>query len=278
MFGCHLTHPVLGLAFLSLILYQLRNEVDPQIHLALLSTIPTLATHQACVSPILRILLPLTQSTACLPVGLRLLSKLWELQPRTFPRIHSILQNYTTELALEVRISMAASLRDIIFKKPERGTELISILSRIITRDPHATPVAIGIQALDKLCQDDILEFKTAWGVIAKSLSQEARSVVQMHLAQFFVNGAQFANSEDESEKPFVENIVGKLWNLSQSQYPLVRREAFKSLIAYAECNIESLGSISPATYASLLTDSDEEARKECEKLVFLALKFEVCL
>jgi hypothetical protein len=49
-----------------------------------------------------------------------------------------------------------------------------------------------------------------------------------------------------------------------------VRREAVKSLISYAQVNIECLGSIPAATYAELLTETDEDTKRECEQLVYL--------
>jgi hypothetical protein len=63
---------------------------------------------------------------------------------------------------------------------------------------------------------------------------------------------------------------------MSKSDSPLVRTKAFKSLSMYASVNLESLGAITSIAYGRLLNDTDEEARRECERLINIVLKYEV--
>ena len=56
--------PFKGIQFLSMLLYQLKHEMDPHVQLHLIFSIPTLANHDNCVGPVLQILLPLAEGLA----------------------------------------------------------------------------------------------------------------------------------------------------------------------------------------------------------------------
>ncbi|XP_057515701.1 protein RST1 isoform X2 [Amaranthus tricolor] len=65
-----------------------------------------------------------------------------------------------------IATSMAASLRDICRRNPERGVQLIlSVAACIECSD--STVRALGFQSLGYLCEADVVDFYTAWDVIA---------------------------------------------------------------------------------------------------------------
>eukprot|EP01114_Cavostelium_apophysatum_P018257 TRINITY_DN5613_c0_g1_i4.p1 TRINITY_DN5613_c0_g1~~TRINITY_DN5613_c0_g1_i4.p1 ORF type:complete len:775 (+),score=153.63 TRINITY_DN5613_c0_g1_i4:44-2368(+) len=269
--------PMSGLSFLPLIIYQLGRETDAEAQLKLLYVIPTLATHQACITPVLRTLVPFTQVASMKAVGIRLLVELWKLQERTFPRLEGIITQYSPDENVEVRISIASALSDISAKKPQRGAELISVISKILSQDSHPTPAALALQALDSLCTEDIVEFKTAWGVISRSLANETRPLVLHRLAQFLGHGSVDASSENEEDVAFVSHLMSKLWQFAKSSSALVRRSAFRTMRRYAEVNADSLGAdISPTLLVQLLADEDVEARTEAQLLAAAVVKAEV--
>lgn len=265
-----------GLSFLPLLLYQLLREKDSEVQLKILYTIPTLATHQICVTPILRTIIPLTKIKSLQSLSLRLLCKLWEYQERIFPRIYVLLVNLSQEESLDIKLSVASCLKDICFKKPQHGIDVISIITKIICEESHPSPVSICLEAINYLCKENILEFKTTWSIVSKKLNNDLRPLVQQHLASFFANGSVYANSDKEEDQNFIRNIIQKLWNFIKSPNSNIRKEAYKSLSLYAEANIEYFGDFSVKDYVSLLCEIDSEAKRECEKLVIIFLKHEL--
>jgi hypothetical protein len=200
--------PFQGLTFLSLLLYQLQHETDNTVQLSILYTIPTLATHSSCVSPILRVIMPLTKVQSMKAVAIRLLTILWEYQPRTIAKVMAFIHEYQLSLPLEYRISLALSTKDIIAKKPDRGTELISVLSRMIIGDPHSTVVSVALQCLCILCEEEVVDFPSIWNLIAKNVSTDSRPLVLSNLASLLIYGSSQAASEDDGEKLFVDGLV----------------------------------------------------------------------
>jgi hypothetical protein len=64
--------------------------------------------------------------------------------------------------------------RDVCMKDSDSGIDLITPLSSLITKDVNPTCVALGLESLTALCQDDAVDFKTAWGVIGQTLDDVA--------------------------------------------------------------------------------------------------------
>lgn len=273
--------PFKGIQFLSMLLYQLKHEMDPHVQLHLIFSIPTLANHDNCVGPVLQILLPLANTTTLRAVAIRALQKLWERHERVFFKIQPLLISYSVQIPLDVKMSIAVSIRDICKKKPERGKELVGIISKILQTESHPTPVSLSLEALIILCEEQVVDFQTAWSVISKPLSEDLRPIVSAHVISFLGCGAPLAEmkTEDEAREIFVGTILEKLWNALTSRNPSVRKEAFQSLNKYAKFNPELVGlsnTILTSKYVEGLADSFPQSRLECEKLIQTLLEFEV--
>jgi hypothetical protein len=83
-------------------------------------------------------------------------------------------------------------------KDSDSGIDLITPLSSLITKDVNPTCVALGLEGLTALCQDDAVDFKTAWGVIGQTLDDENRPIVLAYIARFFACGAPELNPDDD--------------------------------------------------------------------------------
>ena len=131
-------------------------------------------------------------------------------------------------------------------KDSDSGIDLITPLSSLITKDVNPTCVALGLESLTALCQDDAVDFKTAWGVIGQTLDdvlsppfsflslsrslslslsrfvyaslpplqlvQENRPLVLAYIAKFFACGAPELNPDDDEVCTHVSCIVCAVW------------------------------------------------------------------
>ncbi|CAB4275232.1 unnamed protein product [Prunus armeniaca] len=92
-------------------------------------------------------------------IAIRLLCQTWETNDRAFGSLQGVLlPKGFTELKSErnICISMAASIRDVCRKNPDRGVDLIlSVSSCIENKDPVIQ--ALGFQSLAHLCEADVI-------------------------------------------------------------------------------------------------------------------------
>jgi hypothetical protein len=171
-----------------------------------LYTLPELARHAACVSPILGTVLPLANTSGLRPISYRLLSAVWCRQSRIFPRLQSAVATYnSSSLDDETRIALASIIRDVCQTDAEKGLDLVATLNELIMRDANGVVVALGLDALSALCKSDALEFRTAWNVIAPKVQNDARALVIARVAEFFRCGATADDKLDviaETEEP----------------------------------------------------------------------------
>ena len=83
--------------------------------LALLYSLPSLATHRLAVRPTANVLRVLGGNSSLLPVSLRLLGKLWIDHDFIYPHLISVLEHrkVTVGIASEFEIAKAAVINDI---------------------------------------------------------------------------------------------------------------------------------------------------------------------
>lgn len=79
--------------------------------------------------------------------------------------------NFTWHFTYTVSLVLGLE-RDVCKKDSDAGVDLITPLSSIITKDINPVCAALGLESLTALCQDDAVDFKTAWGVIGQTLDQ----------------------------------------------------------------------------------------------------------
>jgi hypothetical protein len=78
----------------------------------LLYILPALGTHTTCVAPVLRTISSLASVRSLHPISVRLLGRLWDSQPRVFPRLQAALNEYHPEkMDDDLRISIASVIR-----------------------------------------------------------------------------------------------------------------------------------------------------------------------
>ena len=83
--------------------------------LALLYSLPSLATHRLAVGPTANVLQVLRGNSSLLPVSLRLLGKLWIDHDFIYPHLMSVLEHgrVAVGIASEFEIAKAAVIKDI---------------------------------------------------------------------------------------------------------------------------------------------------------------------
>uniref|UniRef100_A0A803MT51 DUF3730 domain-containing protein n=1 Tax=Chenopodium quinoa TaxID=63459 RepID=A0A803MT51_CHEQI len=170
--------PKLGVSLLLAVLYYcnlLRSNIKDcnEWLLKLLTMLSVLASNSSMLPLILQTVLPMLQKDSnpvLYATSLRLLCKAWEINDRVFGSLRSfLLPECFVEFRFDetISISMAASLRDVCRRNPERGVQLI--LSVAVCIESSGSIIrALGYQSIGYLCEADAVDFYTAWNVIAK--------------------------------------------------------------------------------------------------------------
>ncbi|KAK2988748.1 hypothetical protein RJ640_027987 [Escallonia rubra] len=178
---------LLVILFYSNILYGKGEVIDlHDMLLKLLGVLPSLVSHPAMIPLVVQTILPMLQKDAkpvLYATATRLLCKTWEINDRVFGSLQAVLlPKRFTEFASESNIclSMAVSIRDVCRRNPDRGVDLIlSVSACIESQDP--TIQALGFQSLAHLCEADVVDFYTAWSVVAKHVVNYLENPVLAH-------------------------------------------------------------------------------------------------
>nr|XP_043615297.1 protein RST1 [Erigeron canadensis] len=212
------------------------------ILLKLLKVLPNLVSHSAMIPLVVQIILPMLQKDAnpvLYAMALRLLCKTWEINDRIFASLQGLLlPEAFTQFKCErsICISMAVTIRDVCQKNPDRGVDIILSVEACI----ESTDViiqAFGVQSLSLLCEADVIDFYTAWSVIAKyALRYSNDPVVVNSICLLLKWGAMDVESYPEN----ATSILQILWKVATSKYPFrasswanARASAFEALIQY---------------------------------------------
>ncbi|XP_010248610.1 PREDICTED: protein RST1 [Nelumbo nucifera] len=208
--------------------------------LKLLGMLPSLASHSMMIPLVIQTLLPMLQKDArpvLYATATRLLCKTWEVTDRVFGTLQGILHpkdfiEFSSDK--NISISMAASICDICRKNPDRGVDLIlSVSACIESRDP--TIQALGFQSLAHLCETDVVDFYTAWDVVAKHvLDYMEDPIVANGLCILLRWGAMDVEAYSEASRSVLQ-ILWEVGNLRQAGYRWIkaRVSAFESLAYY---------------------------------------------
>ncbi|KAL8153890.1 hypothetical protein V2J09_011650 [Rumex salicifolius] len=241
--------PKLGFTLLLCILYYnnfLRHKSlgFPVMLLKLMTVLPTLASHNAMVPFVVQTIMPMLQKNVELVLyatAIRLMCKTWEINDKVFGSLQGVLlPGKFSEFASEreICISMAASLRDICRKNPDRGVDLIlSVSACIESHDPVVQ--VLGFHSLGHLCEADVV----AWVVISKYiLDYTADPLVARGLCSLLRWGSMDAGAYPEASK----NILKILWevaNFSRTSVDTMwansRKSAFEALYHFELVHIE---------------------------------------
>ncbi|XAR51899.1 hypothetical protein NMG60_11006692 [Bertholletia excelsa] len=235
----------LGVPLLLAILFYNHIFSDINFHnmlLKLLAILPSLASHPMMTPLIVQTILPMLQKDAkpvLYATAIRLLCKVWEINDRIFGILQGVLHpKQFTDLMSErnIGISMAASIRDVCRKNPDRGVDLIlSVSACIESSDPIIQ--ALGFQSLAHLCEADVIDFYTAWDVIEKHVIASSGNPHVAHSACLLLKwGAVDAQAYPEAAR----NVLRLLWDIGTSRHSdheslwaKTRASAFEALASY---------------------------------------------
>uniref|UniRef100_A0A0D3EK24 DUF3730 domain-containing protein n=1 Tax=Oryza barthii TaxID=65489 RepID=A0A0D3EK24_9ORYZ len=174
------TDPKLGMPLLVLILFYTKvlysnNNCDANILLSLLESLPSLAVHGFVLPLSLQLISSMLKKdvkSVLYPIAVRLLCKMWTVTDWAFQNLQGTVdpENFSNSVDdREVFTSIAASVRDVCKQNPDRGVDLIlSVSACIESRD--SVVQALGLESLSYLCEEDVVDFYTAWKVISKQL------------------------------------------------------------------------------------------------------------
>ncbi|XP_059670118.1 protein RST1 [Cornus florida] len=241
----------------------------------LLGILPSLASHSVMIPLIVQTILPMLHKDAkpvLYATATRLLCKTWEINDRIFGSLQGLLlpkgfTQFITER--NICISMAVSIRDVCRKNPDRGVDLIlSVSACIESQDPIIQ--ALGLQSLAHLCEADVIDFYTAWDVIAKNLLDHLENPVVAHGLCFLLRwGAMDAEAYPEAAM----NVLQILWEVGTSRqlchgslWVKARASAFEALAHYEVPHIqESIPDFKKRNMKLLIYETDPEVLRTME-------------
>ncbi|KAI5442301.1 hypothetical protein KIW84_011391 [Lathyrus oleraceus] len=244
--------PKLGVPLLLAIMFYsnifTRNDIIcHDMLLKIFEMLPSLASHSAMTPLVVQTILPMLNKDAknsLYAVGTRLLCRTWEINDRAFGSLQGVLlpkgfTDFTSDRA--ICISLAASIRDVCHKSPDRGVDLILTVSSCIEcQDPIVK--ALGLQSLVHLCEADVIDFYTAWDVIAKHVQGYKEDPIIAHSTCLLLRwGAMDAEAYPEASK----GVMLTLWDLVTSshgtKWEKTKIAALEALIQYEVPQLEKI-------------------------------------
>nr|GMC62090.1 protein RST1 isoform X1 [Ipomoea batatas] len=242
---CNKMDPKLGVPLMLVILFynhiysDNKNVVSHGMQLKLMGMLPSLASHSAMLPLVVQTILPMLQKDAksvLYATAIRLICKTWECNDRVFGSLQGVLHaNKFTEFASdrEIYISMALSICDVCRKDPDRGVDLILSVEACIKHQDSFIQ-SLGLESLAHLCEADVVDFYTAWDVIAKQLNYSGNATVAFSLCHLLRWGAMDAESYTEA----AIGVVELLWEIGTSVtvghgWSKARASAFEALTHY---------------------------------------------
>ncbi|GAY46821.1 protein RST1 [Citrus sinensis] len=245
--------PKLGVPLLLAILFYsnmfTRKDVVCQNKLPkLLGMLPSIASQSVMIPLVVQTILPMLHKNAkpvLYATATRLLCQTWEINDRAFGSLQGVLQpKLLIDLKSErnICISIAASIHDVCRKDPDRGVDLIlSVAACIESRDPIIQ--ALGLQSLAYLCEADVIDFYTAWDVIAKHvLDYSLDPMLAQSLCILLRWGAMDAEAYSEASRTVLKILwdTGTTTHLGHElQWAKARASAFEALTQYEVSHID---------------------------------------
>ncbi|KAG5254553.1 protein RST [Salix suchowensis] len=214
----------------------------------LLALLPSLASHSVMIPLIIQTILPMLQKDGkpvLYATGARLLCHTWAINDRAFGSLQAILlPKGLTEFKSErnILISLAASIRDVCRKNPDRGVDLILSVSACIENQDLVIK-ALGFQSLAHLCEADVIDFYTAWDVIGKHVvDYTTNPALAQSICLLLRWGAMDAEAYSEASR----NVLQILWGIGTSvhvnqalEWARARIFAFEALSQYEVTHIQ---------------------------------------
>ncbi|CAH8361043.1 unnamed protein product [Eruca vesicaria subsp. sativa] len=197
-----------------------RTNVPGQSLLSkLLGLLPSLAAQQVMIPLVVQTITPMLHKDAkglLYATAIRLLCQTWVVNDRAFSSLQEVLRPKGFKDFISERhicISMAASIEDVCKRHPDRGVDLIlSVQACIESQDISVR--ALGFQSLSHLCEADVIDFYTAWGVIEKHAQNIKLDPLLACSACLLLKwGAMDAEAYPED----AEKVLNILWEIGSS-------------------------------------------------------------
>ncbi|XP_058778644.1 protein RST1-like isoform X1 [Vicia villosa] len=242
--------PKLGVPLLLAIMFYsnifTRNDIIcHDMLLKIFEMLPSLASHSAMTPLVVQTILPMLNRDAkgsLYATGTRLLCRTWETNDRAFGSLQGVLlpkgfTDFTSDRA--ICISLAASIRDVCHKSPDRGVDLILTVSSCIEcQDPIVK--ALGLQSLVHLCEADVIDFYTAWDVIAKHVQGYKDDPIIAHSTCLLLRwGAMDAEAYPEASKSVLLNLWDLVTSSHGTKWEKTKIAALEALIQYEVVQLE---------------------------------------
>ncbi|XP_010555953.1 PREDICTED: protein RST1 [Tarenaya hassleriana] len=251
----------------------------------LLSLLPSLASQPVMVPLVVQTITPMLRKDVkglLYATAIRLLCKTWEINDRAFSSLQDVLRpkgfvDFISER--NICISMAATIRDVCRRHPDRGVDLIlSVQASIESQDSAVR--ALGFQSLSHLCEADVIDFYTAWGVIEKHAQSITMNPSLAHsLCVLLGWGAMDAEAYPED----AEKVLKILWEIASFvqmthdfQWTKARVSALSALGQYEVSFIKENISDLDGNYAKLLfSETNPEILRALEDLLIKIIMHE---
>ncbi|KAF9605324.1 hypothetical protein IFM89_015979 [Coptis chinensis] len=282
--------PKLGMPLLFSVLFysKLFSKTESgsyRILLKLLEMLPSVASHPAMTPLVVQTIWPML-STDEKPVlratANRLLCKTWEVTDLVFASLQGALQpKGFMEFAYEqdICISMAASVRDVCRKDPDRGVDLIlSVSACIESLDPIVQ--ALGFQSLGYLCEADVVDFYTAWTVIEKQIARFAGDPTVAHGISILLRwGAMDVEAHLEASKTVLDVLwkIGTVGNSAhESKWVKAKCSAFESLTQYEVEHIQkNIPDFKRRNFEFLVSEDNPDVLRALERFAVKIITFQ---
>ncbi|KAJ1389506.1 hypothetical protein SESBI_38241 [Sesbania bispinosa] len=224
-----------------------RNDVigGHDMLLTIFEMLPSLASHSAMIPLVIQTILPMLNRDAKVSLyatAIRLLCRTWEINDRAFGSLQGVLlpKSFADFMSERVIcISMAASIRDVCLKSPDRGVDLVlSVSSCIESQDPLIK--ALGLQSLAHLCEADVIDFYTAWDVIAKHVQGCQGDLILAHSICLLLKwGAMDAEAYPEASKGVLQIMWDVVTSGQETKWAKARISALEALTQYEVSQLE---------------------------------------
>ncbi|XVE84015.1 hypothetical protein DITRI_Ditri16bG0134800 [Diplodiscus trichospermus] len=243
----------------------------------LLGKLPSLASQSGMIPLVVQIILPMLHKDAkpvSYATATRLLCQTWETNDRAFGSLQGVLlPKQFTEFRSErnICISMAVSIRDVCRKNPDRGVDLILSVSTCI-ESPDTMIQALGFQSLAHLCEADVIDFYTAWDVIAKHVQGYDEDPVLAYSVCLLLRwGAMDADAYPEASREVLKIIWGVACSLKTDhnlQWAKAKASAFEALTKYEIPSIvKNISNFKQMVIDLLLSETNPDILKALEAL-----------
>eukprot|EP01025_Chloroclados_australasicus_P020234 TRINITY_DN212_c2_g1_i5.p1 TRINITY_DN212_c2_g1~~TRINITY_DN212_c2_g1_i5.p1 ORF type:complete len:1026 (-),score=120.84 TRINITY_DN212_c2_g1_i5:1003-4080(-) len=266
----------LGMVCLPFVMHRLQEVMEckdnpnlsKQVHL-LLSVLPYLG-HDLHVHPyILKTITPFLKPPSpkvlrCL--GMKLLIETWKQGGhRGWTAVLAAIKGVDISEGRELKLGRAQCILEICKEESYRALELVQEIQQCL-EDDDSTVQALGLQCLVNLCEDDAIEFYSAWRVVHRLFpSPPVSAAVFRKMVDLLRFGAlDAANLPDQAA-----SVVDLLWLCACSDDAKVRKASIKSLGAYSLEILDQIGALRGSSeYQDLInTETDSTNRVQLMKM-----------